>query len=306
MSRRVLKGVLPIVQVPFTDSDEIDCQTLHQEVQWGISLGIDGIGTGMVSESMRLSLEERARLAELLVESVAGRAAVFLSVSAESTKQAVWLAHAAQRAGCDAVMAAPPVGSRSSESELLNYFQALADAVDLPVIVQDASGYVGQSIPICLCVALLNHYGSEKILFKPEASPNGPHLSALRDATRGEAKLFEGSGGIMLMDSYRRGISGTMPGMELLDGILAIWNALLCGDEDRAYRVYFPLAALVAIQMQAGLDGFLAIEKYLLVRRGIFSNARRRGPYLWEMDAETAAEVDRLFERLKQAINDKA
>jgi 4-hydroxy-tetrahydrodipicolinate synthase len=124
----------------------------------------------------------------------------------------------------------------------------------------------------------------------------------LRDATGGRARIFEGSGGILLIDSFRRGIAGTMPGVDLLDGIMALWQALERGDEDAAYGVYFPICALVALELQAGLDGFLAIEKYVLVRRGIFRFERRRSPLAWELDAETAAEVDRLLQRLDEAL----
>ena len=170
------------------------------------------------------------------------------------------------------------------------------------MIVQDASGYVGQSIPIPVCVKLLERYGPEKILFKPEAAPNGPTLSALRDATGGRAIMFEGSGGIFLPDSYRRGIAGTMPGMDLLDGIVAIWNALQRGDEAVAYAIYYPICAIVTLQLQAGLDGFLAIEKYLLVKRGLWNSDRRRAPVGWLLDSETALEVDRLFDQLQQAL----
>jgi len=167
------------------------------------------------------------------------------------------------------------------------------------VIVQDASGYVGQAIPLEVYVQLLDRYGADKILFKPEAAPIGPNLSLLRDATAGRAKIFEGSGGILLIDSYRRGIVGTMPGMDLLDGIVSLWNALERGDDAAAYAVYFPICALVALQLQAGLDGFLAIEKYLLVKRGLWSSERRRAPYTWSLDDETAREVDRLFALLQ-------
>ena len=199
-------------------------------------------------------------------------------------------------------MALPPVTSRLPEAALVEHFRALADAVDLPLIVQDASSYVGQAIGLAVYVQLLERYGEEKILFKPEAAPLGPNLSALRDATAGRARIFEGSGGISLVDSFRRGIAGTMPGVDLLDGIVALWQALERGDEDAAYRVYFPVCALVALQLQAGLDGFLAIEKYILVRRGIFRHTHRRLPYAWSLDSETAAEVDRLLGRLQQAL----
>jgi 4-hydroxy-tetrahydrodipicolinate synthase len=186
---------------------------------------------------------------------------------------------------------------------MLDYFRALADAVAIPVVVQDASGYVGQSIPVGVCVKLLERYGPAKVLFKPEGAPNGPNISALRDATGGKARIFAGSGGVFLIDSYRRDIAGTMPGMDLLDGIVAAWRALARGDDEAAYRAYFPICAIVSLQLQAGLDGFLAIEKYLMVKRGLFPSARRRKPYGWELDPETAAEVDRLFQRLQTILS---
>src|SRR5262245_50520903 len=298
-----LHGVLPIVHTPFLESDEIDFVALACEVEWAFAQGIVGLGTGMVSELLKLTAAERQALAERLVEYAASRGPVFMGVGAESARQALEYARVAEAAGCDAVMATPPITNRVSQAGLVEYFRALADGVNVPVIVQDASGYVGQSIPITVYVALLERYGPEKILFKPEASPIGPNLSALRDATGGKARIFEGSGGIFLIDSYRRGIAGTMPGMECVDGIIAIWRALSRGDEALAYRASHPIGAMVALQLQAGLDGFLAIEKHLLLKRGIFPSARRRRPYNWELDAETAAEIDRLFDQLQGVLN---
>lgn len=297
-----LQGVLAIAHTPFTDDDTIDSQALRRAIDWSFSVGVDGIGTGMVSETLKLTTEERLSLAEMLVEFVAGRGPVFAAVGAESTKQSLAFAKGSEKAGCDAVMAVPPLTTRLAETHLVDHFRAIADGIDIPVIVQDASGYVGQAIPIPVCVKLLERYGPEKILFKPEASPNGPTLSALRDATDGRTVMFEGSGGIFLIDSFRRGIAGTMPGMDLLDGVVAIWKALQRGDEAAAYRAYFPVCALVALQLQAGLDGFLAVEKHLMVKRGLFPSARRRKPYGWELDRETADEVDRLFTHLQTAI----
>ena len=299
---RTLQGVLPIVHVPFADDDAIDRHALEREIDWAYAQGADGIGSGMVSETLRLTYDERIALTQHLVQMSAGRGAVFAAVGAESAAQALAYAGAAERAGCDAVMAVPPATTRLPEPALVDYFRRLAEGVALPVIVQDASGYVGQAIPLRVHVELLVRYGPAKILFKPEAAPIGPSLSALRDATGGRARVFEGSGGILLVDSYRRGIAGTMPGVDLLDGIVALWDALERRDEDTVYRVYFPICALVALQMQAGLDGFLAIEKYLLVKRGLFTTDRRRTPHGWELDAETAREVDRLFARLQRAL----
>lgn len=299
---KVLKGVLPILHTPFDEHDEIDLPSLRREINWAFTQGTDGIGTGMVSEIMRLTYDERNTLANLLVEMTDGRGAVFMAVGAESTKQAIDFARTAQRAGCDAVMAVPPLTAKLNDASMIEHFRAIADAITIPLIVQDASSYVGQSIPLSVYVALLEQYGPEKILFKPEAAPNGPNISALRKATDSRARIFEGSGGIYSIDSHRRGIAGTMPGVDVLDGVAALWRALERGDDATAYRIYFPVCGIVTLQLQAGLDGFLAIEKYLMVKRGLFTSARRRKPYWWELDLETQQELDRLFELLTAAL----
>ena len=301
---RILSGVLPVIQTPFTTDDCIDGAGLARLVDWVFACGAAGCGTGMVSEISRLTRDERVSLIEQLVRLTAGRGAVFAAVTAESTAQALDFARAAELAGCDAVMVAPPLSSRVSERGMLTHFRTLIEAISLPVVVQDASGYVGQPIPLSVSVELLERYGRERVLFKPEAAPLGTNLSLLRDATAGQAKIFEGSGGIHLVDSYRRGIVGTMPGLDLLDAVAALWRALEQGDYVTAYRLQLPICAMISLEMQGGLDGFLAVEKYLLMKRGVMTNELRRSPYGWELDTETRAEVDRLLELVDQSLRD--
>lgn len=300
---RTLEGVLPILHTPFDATDRIHLPSLQREIDWCFETGADGVCSAMVSEILRLTAAERNELNRTMVEMTAGRGTVVASVGAESTRAAIEFAAAALEAGCDAIMAIPPVTTALPEESLWGYFAALAEFVEVPLIVQDASSYVGRAIPTSFYVRLLDEYGPEKILFKPEGSPVGPSLSALREASEGRARMFDGSGGIYLIDAFRRGVVGTMPGVDLLDGIVALWRALKAGDEDRAYEIALPLGAIVALQLQAGLDGFLAIEKFILQRRGLFTSDRRREPYAWSLDAETQAEVERLLARLTAAIS---
>ena len=298
-----IRGVLPIVHTPFDTNDQIDWESLEREIDWAFESGANGCCTGMVSELLRLSEQERCELTQRLPGLVRGRGVVVASVGAEDVDQTVQNARQAEAAGCDAVMAIPPTSGELSDQQTLAFYVALASAIEIPVIVQDASAYVGRAIDLQVYVQLLDQFGPERIFFKPEAMPLGTNLSRLRDATERKARVFEGSGGISLIDSFRRGIAGTMPGMEFLPSIGAIWKALQNGDDETAYRLYWPLCALVAIQLQAGLDGFLAIEKYVMVKQGLFATALRRGPLTWEMDPETEAEVDRLLVRLQAALD---
>ena len=300
-----VRGVLPVIHTPFVDGGEIDFECLKREVDWAYHVGCDGIVAAMVSEILRLTTDERQRLADQLVATSDDRGVVVTSVGAESTYQAQLLARSAQHSGCHAVMAIPPISTSLPEDELWRYFCQIADSIELPLIVQDASSYVGGTLSMDLLVRLLERYGEDKILFKPEAAPIGPNLSLLRDRTEGRARVFDGSGGILLIDAYRRGIAGTMPGTDLLDAIVALWRALQQGDEAKAYRLYFPICAIVNLQLQAGLDGFLAIEKHLMVRRGIFTSDSRRPPCGWQLDPETRDEVDRLFSILCETLQEK-
>ena len=292
-----ITGVLPIIHTPFTADDQLDVDSLHRELEWALTRNINGNCTGMVSELLRLSQEERNQLHREIGSVDRGDKVFIAGVGAESTSQATAYAERATEYGCDALMVIPPVTAKTSLPDLRDYFTSVANSVDVPVIIQDASSYVGQEIPMQLNVELLDTFGPEKIMFKPEAAPLGPKLSELRDATNGRARAFEGSGGISIIDSYRRGIKGTMPGMEFLDSVIAVWSALEAGDDDAAYAAYLPLCALVSLQLQAGLDGFIAIEKYILHKRGTFATDLRRRPYLYNLDEETRQEVDRLMHR---------
>jgi 4-hydroxy-tetrahydrodipicolinate synthase len=296
---RALAGVLCVFQTPYQLDESIDFATLEREIAWLYDRGADGIVLAMVSEVLRLSGSEREQLAEHVCRAGSARGVVVVSVGAESSHTAEGFARHAQEVGATAVMAVPPIAVALAEDQLLAYYRRILQAVKIPVIVQDASGYVGRPLPISLLARLLDEFG-ERVLFKPEATPIGPRLSELLTATGGKARVFEGTGGIALVDSFRRGIVGTMPGADLVDGIVALWRALSAGDEASAYRIWLPLAALVSLQHS--LDAFLAIEKYLLVKQGIFSNTLVRGPVGYTLDEPTRREVDRLFELLQSAV----
>jgi 4-hydroxy-tetrahydrodipicolinate synthase len=300
MARRELHGVLPVFQTPFLLAGEPDLDVLEAEIRWMFDQGVDGIVMGMVSEVLRLSASE--------VSAVGARACAIalehdspcvISVGAESTYVAIENARRAVGYGASALMAIPPMATSASEAEKFEYYSAILRSVDVPIIVQDASGYVGQPLTIAVQARLLDLFG-QQVMFKPEAPPIGPRVSVLRDKTDGRARIFEGTGGIALVDSYRRGIVGTMPGADLCWAVVALWRALEEGDEAAVRAIHGPLATLIS--MQPDLDAFLAIEKHLLSLQGVFPNTLVRGPVSYTLDLETTREVEALFGCLQDAV----
>jgi 4-hydroxy-tetrahydrodipicolinate synthase len=290
-----------VFQTPFDDQSHIDESALETQLDWLFANGADGVVFAMVSELLRLSSEERDLVAALTCKLVNGRGVSVIGVGAESTAVAVRHARHAQDVGADAVMATPPNLHRVGDDALVRYYLDIASAVDVPLIVQDASGYVGASLSIALQARLEAALG-ERVMFKPEAPPIGLRLTELREATGGRARVFEGTGGLHLIDSFRRGAVGTMPAGDLVWALAALWRSLVAGDFDRAYRIAGPLALMVSLQ--TNLDSYVAIEKHLLVRQGVLRSAAMREPVADVLDAGTREEAERLMDRLRAAVDD--
>jgi dihydrodipicolinate synthase/N-acetylneuraminate lyase len=304
MTATPLQGVLPVLQTPFGVRGELDLDTLAQEIDWVLDHGVAGVTTGMVSELLRLTESERNVLTEVVVSGARRRGAIsVISCGAESTRTSVAMAQHAAEAGADAVMVNPPLTAALDAGELAKHFSAIVEAIDIPLVVQDASGYVGQPLSLNLQLSLLDRY-PDQIYFKPEASPIGQRLSRLRDLTGGRARILEGTGGAALLDSYRRGIVGTMPGAEVCWAVQRLWSCLETGDWTTAYRLSGILNAMIG--MQTSLDAFVAVEKHLLVRQGVFTSTAVRTPSSFLLDAETGAEIDRLFDLLVEAAAEPA
>lgn len=297
-----ITGVQVVFQTPFTDDGLLDMAAFERQIEWLFAEGADGIVFAMVSEILRLSSEERDAVAVEACRLASGRGDSIISVGAESVTTAIRHARVAADAGATAIMAAPPSLFRVDDTSLLRYYAAIAEAVPLPLVVQDASGYVGAPLSIQLQADLYRELG-ERVYFKPEAPPIGPRVTWLRSQTDNGARIFEGTGGLNLIDSFRRGAVGTMPAGDLVWALVPLWHALVEGDFDYAYRIAGPLAQLVSLQ--TSLDNFVAVEKRNLVRQGILPTAVMREPTDHLMDAQMVEEVDRLVDLLRAAVTSR-
>ena len=298
-----LSGVFNVLQTPLTETDEIDEAVFAREIEWLLKCGIDGAVLAMVSEVLRFSAEDRRKQWQLVLKLINGRIPVIASVGAESTYIATSLAKWAEIDGAAAVMSTPQSAFATLPNEIRDYYVAIIESVKIPVIVQDASNYLGQPLDISLYVDLIDKYGAERVQFKPEAKPVKERLELLRDASGGRALVFEGQGGVDLLDTFPIGIVGTMPGAEVPWALVALFKALKEDNWERARSIHAPLAKLISYQTT--LDAYVAVEKYLLVKQGIFTSTRQRGPVGFILTDEMKIEIDVAFDQLKAAVDKK-
>ena len=175
-----IHGVLPVLQMPYHEDESIDYDVLAKEVDFVFTSGADGIVIAMASELLRLTNRERLEITQKLPEMAAGRGTSTMSIGAETARIAAGYAEAAEKAGADAVMAIPPVTTSLPEQKVFDYYKTIHDAIGIPVVVQDASGYLGHALSATLQARMRNELGS-RIYFKPEAQPIGPTLSLLQE-----------------------------------------------------------------------------------------------------------------------------
>jgi 4-hydroxy-tetrahydrodipicolinate synthase len=250
---------------------------------------------------MRFSADERRLQWQSALKIINKRVPLIVSVGAESTAIAISLAKSAQADGATALMATPPAIFPATSDEIYTYYSEIIEAVKIPLIVQDASNYMGQPLDLELYGNLIEKYGTERVQFKPEAKPVKERAAALQEIAHGQARIFEGQSGIDLLDTHPLGLVGTMPGGEIPWAIIKLWNALESNDLELAKSIHNLVSQLVAFQQN--IDGYVAVEKYLLVKQGIFESVRQRGPVRTILSSEVKIEIDQIFEKLVKMVN---
>ena len=295
------RGVYSVVQTPLDENDNIDQAIFKREIDWLIEYGVKGLVLAMVSEVMRFSADERRLQWQSALKIINKRVPLIVSVGAESTAIAISLAKSAQADGATALMATPPAIFPATSDEIYTYYSEIIEAVKIPLIVQDASNYMGQPLDLELYGNLIEKYGTERVQFKPEAKPVKERAAALQEIAHGQARIFEGQSGIDLLDTHPLGLVGTMPGGEIPWAIIKLWNALESNDLELAKSIHNLVSQLVAFQQN--IDGYVAVEKYLLVKQGIFESVRQRGPVRTILSSEVKIEIDQIFEKLVKMVN---
>ena len=127
-------------------------------------------------------------------------------------------------------------------------------------------------------------------------------MISLQEIEGGKAKVYEGQSGMDLLDTHPLGLIGTMPGAEICWAIVALWDALEAKNLVRANAIHACVAKLVAFQTT--IDAYVAVEKYLLVKQGIFTSSRQRGPVSMSLSDQAKSEIDQVFNELLKVVGE--
>jgi 4-hydroxy-tetrahydrodipicolinate synthase len=271
----VVRGLIPVLATPFCTDGTLDLDSLRRLVDFQVSAGVDGVAVfGFASEGFALTAAERAAILDVVCAAVGPDMPVVAGIAATGTLEAVEQARRAAEHGASVVMVVPPFMVKPSPAQIVDFYGTVARDGGLPVMVQDAPGSTGVTMPVSLIAELSKLEGVDSV--KIEAPPTAPKLGAVVEAVASDFLVLGGHNALFLLEEYRRGAAGTMPACEFPDLLRPVLDAWAAGDRAGARAGFNRLLPLVRFGLQPGIAW--SIHKHVLVRRGIIATPTVRPP----------------------------
>lgn len=243
------QGIWPMLYAFFDRDNQLDRAAFEAQIDWCLDRGCRGIAIlGLLTEVSTLSIDERRLLVRWAAARIDGRVPLLATIAGGTLEEVVSLALAAGDSGADLLVLQPPLGSRPAADELAAFFSAVMAAVDAPIGIQNAPEFLGTGLEADDILALRRRH-PHFMLMKAE----GPIVAVKRflEALGGEMAIFNGRGGLELVDNLVAGCAGMIPAPETLPLQQRIFDEMRAGDLAAAVQSYAKLAPYAVFSMQS-------------------------------------------------------
>jgi 2-keto-3-deoxy-L-arabinonate dehydratase len=273
------RGIFPVAPTTFTDTGELDLASQKRCIDFMIDAGSNGICIlANFSEQFALADDERELITRTVLEHVAGRVPVIVTTTHYSSRICAERSRRAQAMGASMIMVMPPYHGatfRVPEPQIYEFFQRLSDAIDIPIMIQDApaSGTV-LSVPVLTRMAKeIANVAYFKIEVPQAAAKLRELIRVGGDAIEGP---WDGEEAITMLADLEAGATGCMSGGAYPDGLRPIFDDFHAGRREQAaagYQRWLPL-----INHENRQCGLLAC-KALMREGGVIASEASRHPF---------------------------
>ncbi|HEU4878882.1 MAG TPA: 4-hydroxy-tetrahydrodipicolinate synthase [Gemmatimonadaceae bacterium] len=194
--RILLRGCGTALATPFSADGSLDEKALRAFVEWQVTEGIHFVvPCGSTGEAATMTAEEHRRVVEITVEQVNGRVPVVAGAGSNDTKKAIALSKEMRDAGATHLLHTSPMYNKPPQRGIIAHFRAIADAVDLPVVVYNVPGRTGSNVEAATTLALAEH---ENITAVKEASGNMAQIAEIIRNRPANFTVLSGDDGLTL------------------------------------------------------------------------------------------------------------
>jgi 4-hydroxy-tetrahydrodipicolinate synthase len=167
---KMLSGAGTAIVTPFTETGELDEASLRRFVAWQVEEGVDYIvPCGSTGEAATMTADEQRRVVEITVEVVAGRIPVVAGAGANDTAKALANSRMMKDAGATHLLHVSPAYNKPPQRGIVAHFRAIADTIDLPIVLYNVPGRTGSNVTAETTLELAGH---DNIVAVKEASGN--------------------------------------------------------------------------------------------------------------------------------------
>ena len=286
-------GVFSVLPTPFRGGGDVDVESLKKVVDLLVGAGVNGVtALGVTGEASRLTERERHLVVDTVIRQVAGRVKVIVGASADGVRTCMEFSREARALGASAVMVSPPRMLKLNTESVVNHYKALADAVDLPIVVQDYPPISGFAMEAGLLARIAKEVPAARTI-KLEDPPT-PFKAARILAAAGDTKvaILGGLGGVFLLEELLAGAAGVMTGFAYPEVLVQVVSLYRAGKIDEAADKFYQFVPLMRFEFQEGIG--MAIRKEVFRRRGALADGSTRAPGA-VMDDATKASLDRVL-----------
>lgn len=190
----MFKGLYTALISPFQKNGELDELSLFQLIDQQLEAGVDGIVIlGTTGESPCFSPQEHDQLIGLATDYIAGRCKVIAGTGSNSTREAIWHSQQAEKAGVDGLLVVNPYYNKPTQKGMLEHFTAIADNVNIPIILYNIEGRTGVNLETSTLLQLADH---PNIVGVKEASGNLKQMQEVIDQTDDNFIVLSGDDGL--------------------------------------------------------------------------------------------------------------
>lgn len=270
-------GVYPILYAFYDAQGRIDDGLMRLQVERCIAAGAHGIAVlGLVTEVHKLDVEERRHVVEVVGRAIDRRVPYAVTVGEPSVHGQVAFARLARDHGADWVILQPPSIKGYPEAEYVRFLGAVADALDLPVAVQNNPVNMDVALSTGSLLRLRDEHPNIRML-KGEGPAVG--VAELVRASAGRLAVFAGHGGKEYISNILSGCVGLIPAPDALDHQLVLHRLLADGRLAEAEALHARLLPLVLFMTQS-VPHLLCYGKRLFASRIGIQTVHARAPEL--------------------------
>lgn len=237
MKKVKIKGIIPPIVTPMNEDESINGQELRNQVNRQIKGGVHGLFPfGTNGEGYILNEKEKEEVLSIVIDETKGRVPVYAGTGCISTKDTIRQSQMAKSLGADVLSIITPSFAAASQNELYDHYKAVAEAVDMPIVLYNIPARTGNALAPAT-VARLSKI--ENIVGAKDSSGNFDNMLQYIEQTRdsGDFAVLSGNDSLILWNLLAGGTGGIAGCANVFPEVMAsIYNYFVAGDLENARK----------------------------------------------------------------------